>query len=252
MARVRNPGGGSFQGGTPLPSASEVIASLDSYQRQNLRRYAGKPNDRRYIVDFESAAGAYAIMGQGRRSGFVSPFSSLPTAAQSGEFGEARETFELVGENLEDGYDYYLPEEYKFDASRGGTGIGYRDLSQRQAPAPLSVVPTSTTNPERPRTVAAGYDVKRKTLTVVFRDGTFYNYYEVGPDEWAYFKSKRSKGEVIRERLDSHPRGYADINSNLFSESARFTLYQISRTSQIHYDGRQQNRASKKAKPKKR
>lgn len=71
----------------------------------------------------------------------------------------------------------------------------------------LSVIPTSTTNPQRPRTVAAGYDHHRKTLSVVFRDGTLWNYYEVSMATWNNFKRAPSKGVFIATRLDGRGPG---------------------------------------------
>lgn len=82
------------------------------------------------------------------------------------------------------------------------------------APAPLTLIPTSTTNPRRPRTLAAGYDKKLQTLTVLFRDNNngagpvLYNYYDVDNLTWANFKRARSKGRFIKAYLDDHDRGY--------------------------------------------
>lgn len=73
-------------------------------------------------------------------------------------------------------------------------------------------IPTQTSNPERPRTVAAAFDPVRNILTVVFRDGTFYNYYQVSKAEWASFRGAPSKGEFIADTLDSKPRGAADMD----------------------------------------
>lgn len=97
-------------------------------------------------------------------------------------------------------------------------------------PAPISVVPTSTSNAKRPRTVAAGYDADRSVLTVVFRDGTWYNYYEVTPSEWKAFKSQVSKGKYIYRVLDYKPRGDADVSG--LSAGTRKNLYGISRAYQ--------------------
>src|SRR4051794_16698049 len=76
--------------------------------------------------------------------------------------------------------------------------------------APITLVPTSTTNPKKPRTVAAGYLPRTKTLSVIFRDGTLYNYYEVSTLEWGNFKRARSKGRFILAYLDQKPRGFPD------------------------------------------
>ena len=59
-----------------------------------------------------------------------------------------------------EGEDQYLPAGY--DPSDPG----------------LYEVPTSTSRPDKPRTVAAAYNPKRSVLTVMFRDSTLYNYYE--------------------------------------------------------------------------
>jgi hypothetical protein len=92
------------------------------------------------------------------------------------------------------------------DAS-SGYGPGSYDASQTATPMDTSKaggdssaflirdIPTSSTNYSRPRTVAAGYDPYRQVMTVVFRDGTFYNYYEVTPSEWEAFHASYSKGK---------------------------------------------------------
>lgn len=99
------------------------------------------------------------------------------------------------------------------------------------SPARLTVVPTNTINPQRPRTVAAGYDASRKVITVVFRDGTFYNYYDVDPKEWQAFKMSRSKGRYIYAHLDVKSRGYAKVNA--VPVDVRSALYNVMRANQI-------------------
>ena len=110
------------------------------------------------------------------------------------------------------------------------------DEEEDASPADITLVPTSTTNPQRPRTVAAGYDEDEMKLTVVFRDGTFYNYYEVDKNEWAAFKANRSKGAIIAQMLDFHPRGPADMSS--FSQKAQAAFYRYSRGFQIQKQGK--------------
>mgnify|MGYP003332353414 CR=1 FL=1 len=97
-------------------------------------------------------------------------------------------------------------------------------------PAPISLVPTSSSNTKRPRTVAAGYDQERGVLTVVFRDGTWYNYYEVSVNEWKSFKAAVSKGRYIYNILDYKPRGNADTKG--LSSGVRKNLYAVSRAYQ--------------------
>ena len=108
----------------------------------------------------------------------------------------------------------------------------------------LSEVPTSSTNYSRPRTVAAGYDPDTQTMTVVFRDGTFYNYYEVTRSEWESFHASYSKGSPWlnkgfidgKQKVDGlfiqKPRGVAtDISS--INPAIREQLYRVARTAQI-------------------
>lgn len=195
------------------------------------------------------------------RRGFEQDFVGVPVAASRAEYKAQTRTMFDASQSL----DYFL-----FDDER----IEYRNLAGRSAasdtvygrplydvddltgslvvpgeiaapgeeygeddsPAPLTVVPTSTTNPKRPRTVAAGYDKDEEKLTVVFRDGTFYNYYEVDENEWQVFKANRSKGAIIYSLLDFKPRGPADESS--ISQSARAAYYQYSRGIQISQKGK--------------
>ena len=115
-------------------------------------------------------------------------------------------------------------------------GMAGPQNEEDDSPADLTVVPTSTTNPKRPRTVAAGYDEDEEKLTVVFRDGTFYNYYEVDGGEWAAFKANRSKGAIIYQMLDFKPRGPADVSS--LSKGAQQAFYRFSRGAQIGNNGK--------------
>ena len=68
--------------------------------------------------------------------------------------------------------------------------------------APLTENPTSTINVNEPRTLAAGYDKKNFILTIQFRDGTLYNYYDVPPDIWREFRVAPSKGGYMQRDLD--------------------------------------------------
>ena len=91
--------------------------------------------------------------------------------------------------------------------------------------------PTATSMPDRPRTVAAAYDRKRKVLTIVFGTGKIYNYYDVDDSEWVDFKNLDSKWEYIRDVLDSKPRGYA--NRSNIPPQLNYQAYRAYRISQI-------------------
>ena len=80
------------------------------------------------------------------------------------------------------------------------------DYDQLAGPADLSLSSTSTINPSRPRTWAAGYQPDEGgeygVLTVVFRDdsggsGVWWNYYDVPQGIWESFKSAESKGRYL-------------------------------------------------------
>lgn len=179
-------------------------------------------------------------------TGVNNPFQGLPTSASSGEFGEYQE---IIG--MPETMKYFLTD--KDHAEMGYTknlaGLpaakdspeiipGYKgpQYEEDTSAAPLTVVPTSTTNPARPRTVAAGYDKDEEKVTVVFRDGTFYNYYEVTPAEWQAFKARVSKGRYIYRYLDFKPRGAADVGS--ISQTARKAFYRFTRAAQIKSGGK--------------
>jgi len=260
MARVA--GGGSARGKkAALPSAQELQQAIG----------AGSV----YGFSQKETRGMFNLLGQ-------SPFSGLPTAASKGEFFEtvsllnANESMgyynpqstntaasrNLAGQALAPGLNsdvYYIDSQgafvdrsayrqsYDVDEDTGELIVPGEQGPQQgesNAPAPLSVVPTSTTNPERPRTVAAGYDKGREVITVVFRDGTFYNYYEVSPVQWQAFKSRVSKGQFIYQELDYHPRGPADMNN--VPSYARQSLYKLTRALQLKNRGKQNYGGTKK------
>lgn len=103
------------------------------------------------------------------------------------------------------------------------------------SPAPISVSPTSTTNWRRPRTVAAGWAARSSngdigTLTVVFRDGTMYNYYDINLNTWRNFRNAYSKGRYIRLYLNERRRGPARFTG--VPEEYREAMYRLARTAQ--------------------
>lgn len=183
---------------------------------------------------------------------------SRPVAAAEAEFGSRMEIASeyynptkyrnLAGEALAPGLDsdyYYIDsrgnyvdtsifrQSYDVDDDTGELivpGLKGPQEEEGSGPAPITVLPTSSSNTERPRTVAAGYDPGRSVLTVVFRDGTWYNYYEVTDSEWKAFKAAVSKGKFIYNILDYKPRGYADTGS--LGAGVRKNLYAIARTYQ--------------------
>ena len=108
------------------------------------------------------------------------------------------------------------------------------------APAELTDIPTSTTNVSRPRTVAAGYDKEREVLTVVFRDGTVWNYDNVTPGEWQNFSASISKGRPWINEFKFGVGQLADMSSENpeLEATVQAQLYQRGRTSQLAYQSK--------------
>jgi len=92
-------------------------------------------------------------------------------------------------------------------------------------------IPTATENPERPRTVAAAFDNQRSIITLVFRDGTLYNYYNCSQKMWDDFKALPSKFEYIADTLDKQPRGIANMAG--IPEELRIIAYGRARAEQV-------------------
>jgi hypothetical protein len=153
---------------------------------------------------------------------------------------------EVIGIHDNSTMGYYEPDIGETYSNRAATPVRpgtERWLGQPDgytSAAPLSDVPTSTTDPERPRTVGAGYQIDQGAdtgkLTVVFRDGVYYNYYSVSPSEWLSFKNNQSKGRFIKAFLDSKPRGVA--NASNIDPVIRQKLYRILETSQRFRKGK--------------
>jgi len=169
--------------------------------------------------------------------------STLKTYGPDSDVSQAYAILEDQPEAAQMGFDvtsgtYYDPKSYNNLSSRA------RDKSF--GPAAITQRPTSTSNPKRPRTVAAGYDKERQVLTLVFRDGTFYNYYDVSANMWQTFKSLPSKGKYIKRYLDAKPRGEASMA--YVSKNAQELVYRVSRTNQILYQGNESYRPRRQPK----
>ncbi|NBW10072.1 MAG: KTSC domain-containing protein [Caulobacteraceae bacterium] len=111
------------------------------------------------------------------------------------------------------------------------------ELDNFETDGPSSpMMPTTSTNPSRPRTIKAGYDFSTKTLTVVFRDGTWWEYREVPDFMWYDFMQAESKGKYLKESgLDTWPNaGLADVSKMpkskrvLMSDLTEFLKYMYS------------------------
>jgi len=234
MARITG-GRGVPNRGTPRPSAQEMLNSFgkqvfgDEFSGGPVAASKGEFNAITDVMYDDMQSMDYYNPKQYRNLAGESPYEDQlfdPT----GQTGSSRPFYEVVGLTG----DLRIP--------------GYKGPQNEEdsSPADLTVVPTSTTNPKRPRTVAAGYDEEEEKLTVVFRDGTFYNYYEVDANEWKAFKANRSKGAIIAQMLDFKPRGPADMSS--LSKKAQQAFYRFSRGAQVHQKGKAAGQAGTKYK----
>lgn len=206
--------------------------------RRKIRAVAPSAEEMLNAISRSGQFGPRQLSGLGKITG--PDFKGLPTAASYGEFDEI---IPLFGQK--DTMQYYERDKDKtLYNNLANEPIPVDDEYEETAPAPLTLVPTTTINPKRPRTVAAGYDKYEEKITVVFRDGTFYNYYEVDPNEWQHFKAVISKGRYIYQYLDSKPRGEADISQ--LSQTSRKAFYRFARGAQLHYERKRRENFKRK------
>jgi KTSC domain len=209
----------------------EQAADPQWEQFQNTEGEGTPPLDVMGMIDLaggdEAAAGLLAA-GPYEVIPFPDDPTESPITTTTGEYFRDYATRYLETEGFYDeiGYGY---------TNRGTAPSTALISSIGTAPADITYSPTSTTNPARPRTVAAGYDKARKVMTVIFRDGTFYNYYSVSGLEWGNFKRSRSKGRFIRIYLDAKTRGVAAMG--MVPRAHQELLYKVARTSQVMRGG---------------
>ena len=121
------------------------------------------------------------------------------------------------------------------------------------SPVPLTVIPTSSTQAQRPRTVAAGYreypasrgQERLGKMTVMFRDGTLYNYYDVTPGEWEGFRNSISKGRPWLNKSNKFQsidgtfvrsgRNHGRADTSNMSEEVAKTYWKVARLAQVRY-----------------
>lgn len=74
----------------------------------------------------------------------------------------------------------------------------------------LPYQPTPSVNPPRPRTLAAGYDSRTRTVRIRFRNGQVYEYYDVPSNVWRNFRRVKSPGRMINRVLNNYE--YAELH----------------------------------------
>jgi hypothetical protein len=87
---------------------------------------------------------------------------------------------------------------------------------------------TSSSNPGRPRTISAGYDSAAQKLTVVFRDGTWYEYRNVSPEVWQGFQAATSKSAYLETSGLNASKDRGPVNMATMSKSQRVQMSSIS------------------------
>lgn len=96
--------------------------------------------------------------------------------------------------------------------------------------AAIEMETAPTTNPKRPRAWTIGYNPNSKTLLVVFRDNTWWQYNNVPTDLWLALKSSSSTGQFLRESgLDQ----WADMGPADMDSLSASTKEQLSYTAAI-------------------
>jgi len=238
----------------PMPSARELRAMMKNTEfgvDPSVPRRTARGGRNEYAMTGDQAIAAASLMD---RSQVISPLAGLPVSASSGDFAYARAMLGNATSGSGEWDDYWQDDQSGYDYENQAGQIVYddegevvreipgysvtrnKDIGGRtREPAPISVMPTSTINPDRPRTVAAGYSVDRAVLTVVFRDGTFYNYYDVEESTWGAFKSAVSKGRFIAGTLDYYGRGTANMAKA--PVYAREQVVRVARAGQLTYAG---------------
>ena len=233
-----------------IPHSSPSTEELQNRNDSRVGRGGG------FGISKRSADEQYRKLLQGGAEGVSAPLPLPSRYGRNAKSGPFVESISVYNDEFEKaaglGYDVTAGEYLSYDANGNLTVPDYTNFAadarvgaDMESPAPISIRPTSSSNPKRPRTVAAGYDPARKVLTVVFRDGTFYNYYDVGPQMWASFRGTWSKGWYIKRWLDKKPRGMADMS--YVSARAQEELYRISRTNQLLFDAVQDYRTPAQA-----
>lgn len=185
--------------------------------------------------------------------------TATPEQKQAAErkYQRAVDQAALLGLTAQELADYYYDPksfEYYESDSYGGTGE-IRDVGS----AVLTDIPTSSTNAKRPRTVAAGYDEETQTVTVIFRDGTAWNYYGVPEAAWLKFSQSITKGQFLNNAATNRGRGPGDLltydghgpaDISALSPKAQQELYRMARAGQVLSKDKRTGFAQQAYKPK--
>lgn len=234
-----------------------VVRSRALYTQNETRGVFGPTHTKTFTGEVLSSVAERKALKRSEILGVTGPGGKMinPATPLSGR-KSANQIATIVQLWTDPNFDPNNPDSYFQQSKQGGPQYGNRasvpvapnKKDARTAAAPILIVPTTTTNPQRPRTVAAGYEVDDPysdlgKLTCVFRDGTFYNYYDVPIFIWEGFRQAPSKGKYIKSILDKYPRGPSDVSA--IPVSVRATLYRYASTAQGYWNGSRQSASSK-------
>ena len=205
---------------------------------------------------FASAKALLSDLGS-IRSQYAAASSQEERTRLEGQYNRLVQNAEDLGFSSQELADfYYDPKSLEYYSSSGYSGSANVFTSDS---ALLTDVPTSTTNYRRPRTVAAGYDPENKIVTVIFRDGTPWNYYGVPEDAWIKFHQSITKGPFLNNAKTNSGRGPGDLltyaghgpaDISQLSPAAQREFYRISRASQVLAKDKTTGNAQQNRRPK--
>ena len=231
------PAGSGLPASTPsigtLMASDPAVAAFGGTSKKLEQFYSSAYGNPETIRQALKIAGDDADV-RGVFSALNSPYANNPNPV-SGRFATQKTIFDSLS-----GWAPIDQDDSRYsDQARAAKGL--ESLESPVTGAALSDIPTSTTNYLRPRTIAAGWDPASETLTVVFRDGTFWNYYNVPADVWISFHNRFSKGPMLNRAnsnqasdgvLLGYQNGPADVSA--LDPQVRQLVWQAARAAQIY------------------
>lgn len=118
------------------------------------------------------------------------------TTDRSKNFGPVNRTYRRANRALRPDPFRYLDDADSPDL-RGAIQRSFRGDDRELLP----FRPTNTSDPDRPRTRAAGWDPMSQELRIRFRNGSRYVYYGVPGYVWEEFKTSPSPGRYMNEAI---------------------------------------------------
>lgn len=140
------------------------------------------------------------LIGGGRQPG-ARPYDDVLLGGRPAATGydPPRRQYRRQYPHLFPGADRYLvspkPDHLRREIKR------WRATGDDQRLVPHGTYPAQTSNTQRPRTLAIGYEPESRELRVKFRDGAVYVYYDVPPDVYEEMLSADSIGHYMNDHV---------------------------------------------------